>query len=300
MKGNEGKPMDFLQIKYFKTVARLEHMSRAAEELHTSQSSLSKIIQRLEDDLGVDLFDRRGRNITLNEFGKAFLKRVDRIFFEVNEARKELNEMAGKDKETITIAVTNSRILPKLFGDHLATHKDVKIGQIIGSYNEMKEILETGEVDFCICPTSIRGERIEWQTLYKEEIYLIVPKPHPLAAKEYVHITELKNEGFISFRQGHGFREVTDDFCRNAGFTPDISFESDEQITVSQLVNEGLGIAFFPKLTYGEDNLPNTKRLGFDPPLYRDVEIAWRKGTRMSKASKELKDFSIKFFSEIT
>jgi len=292
--------MELLQLEYFKVVARLEHISRAAEELHTSQSSLSKTIHRLEKDLGVELFERKGRNITLNKFGKAFLKRVDRIFFEVGEARNELKEMDGEGKETITLAVTNSRILPKLFGDFLSDNRDIKIRQIIGSYDVMKEILESGEADFCICPASIRGEMIEWQTLYQEEIFLIAPKDHPLADKEKVAIRELKNESFISFRQGHGFREVTDDFCSKAGFTPDIAFESDEQFTVSQLVNEGLGIAFFPKLTYGEDNLPNTKRLRLDPPLYRDVEVAWRKGKHMTNASKKLKEFSIRFFSEIT
>ncbi len=72
--------MELLQLKYFQTVARLEHMTKAAEELHIAQPSLSKTIARLEKDLGVPLFDRQGRQITLNSFGKVFLKRVERIF----------------------------------------------------------------------------------------------------------------------------------------------------------------------------------------------------------------------------
>lgn len=244
--------MELLQLEYFRAVARLEHMSRAAEELHTSQSSISKTIQRLEKDLGVQLFDRKGRSILLNKSGEAFLKRVNRIFFELNEAQKELKELAGQDSETITLGVTNSRILPKLLGSFLTDYKYVRIKQFIGSYVAMKEILETGEADFCICPAPIRGDRIEWKSLYREEIFLIVPNDHPLSKRETVRVTELKKESFISFRKGHGFREVTDEFCMKAGFDPDIAFESDEQFIVNQLVNEGLGIAFFPKLTYGE------------------------------------------------
>lgn len=87
--------MELLQLKYFQTVARLEHMTKAAEELHIAQPSLSKTIARLEKDLGVPLFDRQGRQITLNPFGKVFLKRVERIFHELSEGEREIKDLAN-------------------------------------------------------------------------------------------------------------------------------------------------------------------------------------------------------------
>jgi DNA-binding transcriptional LysR family regulator len=85
--------MDLLQLKYFQTVARSEHMTRAAEELHISQPSLSKVISNLEEDLGVPLFERIGRQIKLSHFGKAFLSRVERIFLELEDGKRELSDM---------------------------------------------------------------------------------------------------------------------------------------------------------------------------------------------------------------
>ena len=73
--------MELLQLKYFLTVARLEHMTRAADELGIAQPPLSQTIARLEEELGVPLFDRLGRNIHLNHFGRAYVQRVKRIFF---------------------------------------------------------------------------------------------------------------------------------------------------------------------------------------------------------------------------
>jgi DNA-binding transcriptional LysR family regulator len=87
--------MELLQLHYFQTVARLEHMTKAAEELKIAQPSLSKTISRLEEDLGAPLFNRQGRNIRLNQFGKVFLTRVDRIFRELEEGKREIRDMAG-------------------------------------------------------------------------------------------------------------------------------------------------------------------------------------------------------------
>src|ERR671935_1288427 len=87
--------MDLLQLHYFRTVARLEHVTRAAEELRVAQPALSRTIARLEAELGVPLFDRLGRRLALNRFGAAFLVRVDRALGELEEARRELQDSAG-------------------------------------------------------------------------------------------------------------------------------------------------------------------------------------------------------------
>src|SRR5256886_1659607 len=97
--------MDLLQLHYFRTVARLEHMTRAAEELLIAQPALSQTIARLEDDLGVPLFDRLGRRIRLNLFGRAFLGRVERIFAELDQGQRELADLAGGEQGQVDLAL---------------------------------------------------------------------------------------------------------------------------------------------------------------------------------------------------
>lgn len=102
--------MEILQPQYFQTVARLEHMTKAAEQLQIAQPSLSKTISRLEEDLGVALFDREHRKIRLNAAGRIFLNRVERAFAELNEGRREIVELADQDQKNITLAVTIPRV----------------------------------------------------------------------------------------------------------------------------------------------------------------------------------------------
>ncbi|SFC88903.1 regulatory helix-turn-helix protein, lysR family [Bacillus sp. OV322] len=123
--------MELLQLKYFQTVARLEHMTHAAEELKIAQPSLSKTISRLEEDLGVPLFDRIGRQIKLNQYGKTFLTRVDRIFMELGEAKRELEYLSGLHLGMVQLAISIPSILPDLISSFLAQHKNIFFQQLV-------------------------------------------------------------------------------------------------------------------------------------------------------------------------
>ena len=109
--------MELLHLKYFQAAAKFEHMTRAAAALNISQPALSKTIARLEDDLGAPLFHRKGKQIYLNEFGKVFLERVNRIFLEINEGILQVNDMNSPEKGVISVAMTLPHITPKFLGD---------------------------------------------------------------------------------------------------------------------------------------------------------------------------------------
>jgi hypothetical protein len=115
--------MDLLQLRYFQTVARPENVTHAAEELHIAQPCISRAIARLEDSVGVALFERTGKRIRLNEFGRVFLKRVERCFNELEEGQRELADLAGAKRGKIVVGATIARILPGLFGEFLKTRQ---------------------------------------------------------------------------------------------------------------------------------------------------------------------------------
>src|SRR3954451_21402647 len=103
--------MELLQLRYFQTVAYMEHISNAAKKLNISQPSLSLMIKRLEDEMGTPLFDRIGRNIQLNESGKLFLKHVNTIFSEIENAKMEIQNRYNETHKKIMISISNPRFL---------------------------------------------------------------------------------------------------------------------------------------------------------------------------------------------
>jgi DNA-binding transcriptional LysR family regulator len=291
--------MELLHLKYFQTAAKYEHMTRAAAELNISQPALSKTIGRLEDELGAPLFHRQGKQIYLNEFGKAFLERVKRIFLEVNEGVLQVQDMNSPDKGIISIAMTLPHILSKFFGDFLKDHPQVKIKHKQASISEMKFLLENAEIDICISTSPITGDNIEWVPLREEEIFLSVPTTHRLANQKTIDLSEVSDETFINLSQGYGFRDITDKFCKEAGFTPNVAIEVEESWAIQQLVELGHGISFIPNLSILRDSPPNTVRIKIIHPVCtRIIGIAWNKNHYLSKAALEFREFSIEFFKQ--
>ncbi|BCB02602.1 LysR family transcriptional regulator [Bacillus sp. KH172YL63] len=293
--------MELLQLQYFQTVARLEHMTKAAEELRIAQPSLSKTISRLEEDLGVPLFERQNRQIKLNHYGKRFLNRVDRAFLEINEGKREILEEMKQEEHTIRMAVTIPRVLPDLVGSFLKENPHVRFQQFVLSISEMRTQLKNGEIDFCISSIPLEDdEDIVWEPLMTEEIFLIVPPGHRLEKREEINLIEVKDEPFISMNTGYGLRNLTDEFCLKAGFSPLISFEGDEPGVIGDLVRQGLGIAFIPAISWMNRRHPFPHKIKIhNPTCQRTIGLAWSKRRHFTKTAKQFHPFMLNYFTTI-
>jgi len=140
-----------MPLRYFQVVARLENVTRAAEELYIAQPSLSKTITRLEESVGVPLFERQGRRIRLNHFGKTFLKRVERSLNELEEGQREVADLAGLERGSVTVGATASPQLPHIFREYLTLHPHVNFRFLqVTQHPEVQERLMNGEIDLCI------------------------------------------------------------------------------------------------------------------------------------------------------
>nr|WP_255807450.1 LysR substrate-binding domain-containing protein [Cohnella mopanensis] len=289
-----------LQLKYFQTVARLEHMTKAAEQLQIAQPSLSKTIARLEETVGVPLFDRQGRQIRLNQFGKTFLERVDRAFRELEEGGREIRDMAGLHKGSINLGVSITSVLPELIGAFMKQYPQVHFRQTLGTTAAMKRQLEDGEIDLCISSIAISGPDLEWKALMTEEIFIAVAPEHALAERESIHLHELAQESFISMNIGFSFRDLTDDLCSQAGFTPTITFEVDEPEGIVRLVSQGLGIAFLPALGIKARARHSLRKIRIlDPNFYRTTGLAWSKKHYLSLATQRFRDYIVESYEQI-
>ena len=212
--------MELLQLRYFQTVARTEHMTKAAQELHIAQPALSKTISRLEADVGVPLFDRHGGRIRLNTFGKLYLDKVERALRLLEEGQKEINELAGLEHGSIHLATSTLDPLSEPLSRFLAEHPDVNFQISQAGTDEMMKMMELGEVDLCF--TSMDMEQSEWSqvTVLREDVYLAVPQGHRLAVHSSINLNELENEAFIGYKENFIFQQMNDKFLKEAGITP--------------------------------------------------------------------------------
>lgn len=292
--------MEFLQLKYFQAIAQQENMTKASHLLNVSQPSLSNSIQRLEKNLGVPLFDRHGRQLKLNAYGKVYLGKVEEAFRALEEGETEIKEMAGLYRGQLRICMMLPHILPTLLKEFLARHPHVRISQRQPSTTlEMRKELEKSNMDFCLSTYPITGPDIEWLTLVEEEMRLTVPKNHPLAVRESVHLSEVADEPIISVPVSSTFREITDEYCRQAGFEPNIAFELEETSAIQTLVEMGLGVTLTLPLSLGTRALnKETVQIKIvDPKCIRTFGIAWNRKHYMSQAAVHFLDFVKEFFA---
>ncbi len=269
--------LNLLQLRYFQMVARLEHITKAAEALAIAQPSLSKTISQLEEALGVPLFDRVGRQIRLNRFGKAFLSHVERVFDE------DLAIHAG------------TQFLPGLlsaFREHYP-HIHFRVSQ--HAAQSALEKLERGEVRLCITCLPLSRPDIDSLPLLTEDILLAVPFDHPLAPRASFSLEEIVDEPFVTLTPGYHLREITQALWEHHGLNPQIAFEVNNPGTIPALIKARLGIGFVPALTW-HDVLTSLVLLPVEgATLQRTLAIAWHRGSYLSQAERLFRDFVVDY-----
>ncbi|MFE6612271.1 LysR family transcriptional regulator [Amycolatopsis sp. NPDC057786] len=289
--------MDLLALRYFQTVARLEHVGRAAEKLRVAQPSLSRTLARLESDLGVPLFDRHGRRIRLNRFGTAFLRRVDRALAELDDARQELDDAAGLERGTVAVAAESLLVLTEPLRTFVPGHPlvDVRLSQ--APAEGMAEKLKAGDVDLCVTSQPLTGNDIRSRVLLDEAVMLCVPAGHRLAERGSVSLADLEGEPFLTTRPGYWQRALVDRLFAKAGLELHVVCEGDEAAVLFQLIDAGLGIALVPSLGLRAVTGSAVVWLDVDDPECRRVlSVAWREDTYLSVAAQRFRDHLVDHF----
>ncbi|MEX1031051.1 MAG: LysR family transcriptional regulator [Paenibacillaceae bacterium] len=288
--------MELSHLRYFQVVARIEHITRSAEELHISQPALSKTISILEEELQVQLFDRYSKYIRLNEYGKKFLKKVDIALDALEDGKRELSDLAGNTIGTIDLVVNvASYLVPDLLAAFRQSYPQIHFHLLLHSANSAIR----NNYDLCITASLLTHDSENSVHLLTEEIFLAVPLDHRLAQRSSIHLSEVAEEGFISLRSGKSLREMTDTFCRLAGFTPNINYESDDPSTLRRLIKAGQGVAFIPEITWGSSTGASVALLHIDEPVVfrRNIELSWITDRYMSEATILFRQFTIDYFA---
>jgi DNA-binding transcriptional LysR family regulator len=285
--------MEWQQFEYFQTLARMQHVTHAAEALSISQSALSRSIARFEDEIGVPLFERQGRSIRLNKYGHIFLKRVDKMMWEFNEGKQEIKDLLDPEQGEVSLGflhTLSTSHIPDLLASFRSYYPKInfRLGQ--GPSHNLIEQLELGEFDLClIAPMEIRSP-IVWRQLWNEELFVIVPKDHKYAYRKNITLEEIADESFIHLKEGFSLRITVEQLFNLAGITPKIIFEGEEADTVAGLVAAGLGISILPNLI-GTDQSKISQIPIQSLQCQRTIGIAWVEGRYLSPATQKFKQF---------
>lgn len=237
------------------------------------------------------LFRRTTNSVELTHAGAVFVHKAQTILDASEQLKQEMEDMAHMRKGRLVVGslpITGSHVLPLVLPVFGSQYPEIEVVLIEDSSSKLEQLTASGETDISLLSLPLSDPALAWEPLIKEEICLAVPERHSLAQHVGpVDLDELRSEPFIVLKKGQGFRQITVDLCEQAGFSPNIVFESSNIETIQSLVAAGMGIAFVPKMITRaprSEFTPLYLALG-DPAPSRTLVIASRKGRYLSRAA---------------
>lgn len=287
--------MNLYHLRYFVTLAHFEHYTKAAEELSITQPSLSNAISLLEDELGVRLFEKEGRNIVLTKYGKTFLTSVEQSLHILDSSVKEMKTI-GMGEGVIDLGfltTLGTHFIPKLSQDFSLNNINQDIRFNFYSAPTTADILKDlkeKKYDIAFCSKVDKEKSIEFIPVAKQKLVLIVPLGHPLSNKKSIDLRDTLEYPQIVFSEKSGLRVIIDDLFKKIDEKPTISYEIDEDQVIAGLVSKNFGIAIVPYMPILE--FMDVKSLEIRYPSWeRNFYLATLKDSYLSPSVKNFKKY---------
>jgi DNA-binding transcriptional LysR family regulator len=309
--------MQFQQLAYFVAVADTRHFTRAAQELHVAQPSLSQQIKALEQELGSPLFSRARGNIALTDAGEALLPLARRILADADTARQEVLELAQLRRGRVRLGATPSLctgLLPDVLRAFHDRHPGIRLLVEEGGSHDLVRELARGQLDLAlvVLPLPSPSPALTTVELFQEDLVVVSADPappHPGSASPRsgggraglgpegrraglpspLRVADLEGRPMVMFRHGYDLRDLTLAACRAAGFEPYLTVEGGEMDAVLGFVRAGLGIGVVP--TTVAARAAGLRVTPIAPPgLRRTVALAHRSDVAPPRAARVLQE----------
>lgn len=262
--------MELRHLRYFVAVAEELHFGRAAERLHMAQPPLSQQIRKLEDELGVQLFQRTQRRVQLTEAGQIFLQGARQMLAQAEQTVAAARRAGRGEIGSLTVGFVGSasyEILPAIMRRFHAWLPDVEL--ILRELTTAQQVraLHEQRIQVGILRPPVASAGLAIKTFLKESLMIALPENHPLAGLPRIALSKLASERFIVFprRLGPGLYQQIIDLCQQAGFSPQIAQEAIQMQTILGLVASGVGVALIPA---------SAQPLRSDGVVYSEIEAA--------------------------
>ncbi len=291
--------MDLKTIIYFKKVAELQHVTKAAQELYISQAQLSRIIADLEAELGVPLFDRAKRGISLNSCGQLYYQYVLKILNLIEEGQRSVLEEYSRKQAQLIIATNAGAYMPTLIS--LVRQKDpgMRIKQYSLPKKKLISLLHEEVVSFGVLCPPVENDAFESITLLKERAVIIYPQGHWLENHKKISLSALSKEPMIGVSRGYGARDATEIMYRTHSFTPNFIIETGDSSTMARYVTAGLGISVVPKSLFIQEDYFKDHYVEFEEDIYGTLELVWNRNHKFSQSEQLFYDTALDYFREL-
>lgn len=284
--------MDLRQLEYFVTTGQLENITRAAERLFVSQPNITMSIRKLEQELGVQLFERKQKQFSLTPQGKLFLERIEPALWMIRNATAEVKDTQQQTGGTINLGIPpmiSSFIFAPILQHFRTLYPQRELTIMEEGSLGIRNILMAGELDLGIVIITDPPPSLETIPLLTCRHLLCLPVQHPLAQKETIDLADLRDQPLILMKRDSYHRRVLLQECEKLNFTPNVVLSSNQIHTNIDLVAKGVGLSFL--LDAAVLNTPDVVTRPMAKGFSVDVGLAWRRDKYLSYASRDLIKF---------
>lgn len=291
--------MELRQMEYFLMVCEVSSFTRAAERLYVSQPAVTSAIKALEDDLGIQLFDRSQRQATLTNEGQIFYKHIQHVMHGVTQTLSEIDNLKKLNSGTINLGITalaSMAPLPQIIAEFKATYPEIQIYLTEGNSEVLQNQLIQESIDLAVIFANTQLPNISYIPLPKDELVICVNGSHHLAKKKKLTLSDIVQEKLIILKQGCQYRQILIENFEKSGTLPEIQFETDQIDTIKSLLIHSNAVSILPKMLCFSDSkltvIPLSKAIEIQPYLtYKENRI-------LSHAAKAFIDKTQDFLGE--
>jgi DNA-binding transcriptional LysR family regulator len=287
--------MDVRDLEVFLSVAKHLNFTRAGEEVHLSQPSVSVRVRQLERDLGIKLFEQLGKKVALTEAGRLLIPYARRVVAALDDARHVIEEIQGLERGVLRIGASTTPgiyLVPNLIAGFKRLYPKIEVHLEIKDTRRVEEGLIRNDYDFGFVGGHLVGDEVKivpWRT---DEVVLIAPPEHPLAQRKQVQLKQLAGQQFIFRESGSATRRAVNEELRSLNLQLEAVMEMDNPEAVKQAVQAGLGVAFLSRFAVGMELRAGTlvvvRARGLT--IRRELKIAYRKDKHLSRAAQAFID----------
>lgn len=286
--------MELQQLRYVVALARELHFLKAAQKTNVSQPTLSQQIKKLEEELGVPLFERSPRRVRLTPAGRKFLPYASQILSAAESGVRELKTSAGEVSGTVKISAIPTLcpyLMPRVIARLRTEAPKVTLELYEETTSALLDRLREGETDLGLLSPPVAEKGVSVLSLGRETFCLAVSKRHRFARAKSVNPKELESERLLVLQEGHCFGGQSLEYCKRTTPHPQVIFRGSSLLSVMRLAAADEGVTFVPRMAIRPGTETDLRFIPFTrPEPEREIGIVWRVSNPLSKAHKLVMD----------
>jgi LysR family hydrogen peroxide-inducible transcriptional activator len=284
--------VDLDQLRYFLRVAERQTFTRAAEDLGLSQPALSRSIQKLEEELGQPVFERKTRSVSLTEAGALLQARAHQVLSIIEDTKAEITDDGQSGRVRVgAIPTIAPYFLPEVLQQFSRQFPKATLIVQEDTTDALLKSCTQGEIDLAVLALPVSARYLEVEELFEEELLLVLPPDHPLVAKEKIRLSDVEPYPFVLLNEAHCLSDNIVSFCRQRSFQP-VAVERTSQLAmVQELVSLSHGVSMIPAMARQVDQSNRRVYRSFSGQKpTRTIAVVWNPYRFQSRLIKAFRD----------